>query len=99
MPRATDPRTPRISVSTKVMAGSSRNCARMPIEIALGRLAAALKSSIVVPSAMPNKIVAMMTRSITIELSSNEILIASTSARTLRNWSVMVSPSFAVCGS
>ena len=88
IPSATDPRTPRISVRQNVMNGSRMNCAAMAIEMARGRRMACRKSSMVVPSAMPNMIVAMTTRKITMEFSLNEIRMASTSpvaARTFMN--------------
>ncbi|MCY1522512.1 hypothetical protein D9M68_573700 [compost metagenome] len=44
----------RISVSTKVTAGSTTNCAPMPTAIAPGMRATRLKSSMRVSSAMPN---------------------------------------------
>ena len=79
MPSATEPRTSSASVSRNVSAGSSRNWATTPIPITTGRRAAALKSSILVSSAMPKRIAPMTILSVVSEPSSKAIWMPSTS--------------------
>lgn len=81
MPSATEPCTPRISVSTNVSPGSSANCARIATANAFGLDRASLKSSRRVSMAIPNRISPRTIFSVVREPESNAIRMSSTFTR------------------